>query len=498
MTAYAELEGRFKRILVLREAGGILQWDTATMMPKGGAGVRSEQITALQLTGHELITDPRVPDLLGEADAAASGLDAWQRANLREMRRAWIHASALDGPLVEALTRARLACEMTWREARPASDFARVAPQFKALLARVREVADAKAARLGCTPYEALLDEYEPGFRTARIDALFDELAGMLPDILARVLARQQAAPAPIAPTGPFPVPAQRALCERLMRQLGFDFDSGRLDVSLHPFCGGVPEDVRITTRFDEADFARSIMGVLHETGHALYEKGLPAAWRHQPVGEARGMALHESQSLMVEMLACRGGAFMEFAAPLMREAFGGSGPAWQAANLHRLAIRVAPGFIRVDADEVTYPAHVILRYRLERDMIAGRIAVEDLPAAWNAGMQALLGITPPDDARGCLQDIHWYDGGWGYFPTYTLGALCAAQLFDTALRAVPDIPDAMRRGDFTPLLGWLRANVHGKGSLLMTEELIREATGQPLGTAAFRTHIERRYLDNE
>jgi carboxypeptidase Taq len=234
---------------------------------------------------------------------------------------------------------------------------------------------------------------------------------------------------------------------------------------------------------------------VLHETGHALYEKGLPHAWRHQPVGEARGMAVHESQSLLVEMLACRGRAFLDYAAPLMREAFNGQGPAWAPDNLHRLAIRVAPGFIRVDADEITYPMHVILRYRLERDMIAGRLAVDDLPAAWNAGMQELLGITPPDDTRGCLQDIHWYDGAWGYFPTYTLGALCAAQLFDTALAAVPNIPDAIRRGDFSPLLGWLRAHVHSKGSLLMTEELIQQATGKPLGTEAFRRHLERRYL---
>ena len=491
---YAEIERRFKRIHALREAGGMLHWDTAVLMPKGGAGARGEQLAALQLTCHELMVDPRIPDLLEDADAE-SGLDAWQRANVREMRRAWVHASALDGALVEALSRARLACEMTWREARPANDFARIVPQLDELLARVREAAQAKAARLDCAPYEALLDEYEPGFSTARIDALFEELAQTLPDILARALARQQSAPPPVSPEGPFPVAAQRALCERLMRQLGFDFDAGRLDVSLHPFCGGLPEDIRITTRFDEADFARSLMGVLHETGHALYEKGLPPAWRHQPVGEARGMALHESQSLLVEMLACRSRAFFEFAAPLMRDAFGGAGPAWDAGNLHRLATRVAPGLIRVDADEVTYPAHVILRYRLERDLIAGRLAIADLPEAWNAGMRELLGIAPPDDARGCLQDIHWYDGAWGYFPTYTLGALAAAQLFEAALAARPEIPEAIARGDFAPLMGWLQPNVHAKGSLLASEDLIREATGRPLGADAFRRHLERRYL---
>jgi carboxypeptidase Taq len=491
---YPELERRFKRISALREAGGMLQWDTAVLMPKGGAGVRGEQLAALQLTCHELLVDPRILELLDRAESEST-LDDWQRANLREMRRAWIHASALDGPLVEALTRARLACEMTWREARPENDFARVVPKLEELLARVRDTADAKAVRLGVPPYQALLDEYEPGFSTARIDALFEELAQILPGILARVLTRQKSAPPPAVPEGPFPVEAQRALCERLMRQLGFDFESGRLDVSLHPFCGGVPEDIRITTRFDESDFARSLMGVLHETGHALYEKGLPVAWRHQPVGEARGMALHESQSLLVEMLACRSREFLGFAAPLMREAFGGVGEAWSAGNLHRLAIRVEPGLIRVDADEVTYPAHVILRYRLERDLIARRLAVSDLPQAWNAGMQELLGIVPPDDRNGCMQDIHWYDGAWGYFPTYTLGALAAAQLFEAALSQRADIMIAIGEGNFAPLLGWLRSNVHGKGSLLTTEALIEAATGHPLGTEAFQRHLTRRYL---
>ena len=251
------------------------------------------------------------------------------------------------------------------------------------------------------------------------------------------------------------------------MERLGFDFHHGRLDVSLHPFCGGTPDDVRITTRYDEADFRSALMGVMHETGHALYERGLPAAWRGLPVGDARGMMLHESQSLLIEMQVCRSRAFLAFAAPLLREAFGGDGPAWRADNLYRYYTRVEPGFIRVEADEVTYPAHVILRYDLERAMIAGDLDPADLPGAWNDGMRKLLGITPPNDRLGCLQDIHWYDGAWGYFPTYTLGAMAAAQIFQAAVAAEPAIPDGIARGEFAPLVGWLRANVHGKGSLL-------------------------------
>lgn len=279
------------------------------------------------------------------------------------------------------------------------------------------------------------------------------------------------------------------------MERLGFDFNHGRLDVSLHPFCGGTSDDVRITTRYDEADFTSALMGVLHETGHALYERGLPKNWRGQPVGQARGMAVHESQSLLVEMQVCRSREFLAFAAPIMRNVLVGRGPAWDVDNLSRLYTRVEPGFIRVDADEVTYPAHVILRYKLERTMIAGDMEPADLPAAWNEGMQRLLGLTPPDDRLGCLQDIHWYDGAWGYFPTYTLGAMTAAQFFDAAVRADPDIKTGIASGNFLPLIGWLRDNIHGKGSLLSSQDLLVAATGSPLDPEIFKTHLKQRYL---
>ncbi len=310
------------------------------------------------------------------------------------------------------------------------------------------------------------------------------------------MLERQRARPAPLPLDGPFDVAAQRALGVKLMAALGFEFAHGRLDVSHHPFCGGTPDDVRITTRFDPADFTSSLMAVLHETGHALYERGLPAAWRHQPVGGARGMSLHESQSLLIEMQACRSRAFAEFAAPLARAAFGGAGPAWDADNLHRLSTRVVPGLIRVDADEVTYPAHVILRYRLERALLAGELDLADLPGAWRDGMRSLLGIAPDDDKDGCLQDIHWPSGAWGYFPTYTLGAMTAAQLFAAARTQLPGLIKDLARGDFSQLLGWLRANVHGHGSRYSAAELLTRATGAPLGVAAFKRHLEARYLD--
>jgi carboxypeptidase Taq len=496
-TPYRSIEGRFTRLATIHDALGILDWDSQTMMPAGAADGRAAQIATLRVLAHELLTAPELAGALAAAEAEPD-LSPWQRANLREMRHAWVHANAVPADLVEASSRAASACEMIWRTARPASDYRALLPALTEVLTLQREIGAAKAAVLGCSPYEALLDAYEPGARTATLDPLFDSLAAFLPDFLPRVLERQASLPPPRALGGPFPLAAQRALGERLMRVVGFDFNRGRVDVSLHPFCGGATNDVRLTTRYEDGDFTVSLMGILHETGHALYEQGRPAAWLTQPVGAARGMAVHESQSLIIEMQAARSRPFLDFLAPLLRETFGGNGPAWDAENLWRHYTRVEPGFIRVNADEVTYPAHVILRYRLERAMISGDLALTDLPAAWNDGLRALLGITPPDDRRGCLQDIHWPSGGWGYFPTYTLGAAIAAQLFDAASRADPGVLPGLGRGDFVPLVAWLRTHVHAKGSLLGTDDLLTAATGRPLDAALYRRHLEHRYLDGE
>jgi carboxypeptidase Taq len=491
--AYARLEQIFTRLTLLEQALGVLHWDMSTMMPPGGAESRGEQLATLKALAHELLTAPEVKPLLDAAEGET--LDDWQRANLGEMRRDWVHAALVPSRLVEELSRAASACEMVWRKARPADDFAAVAAPLAELLRLTRDMAEIKSQALGVSAYDALLDQYEPGGRAADIDAVFDDLGDFLPGFLGQVLAKQ--APAPEGPRGPFPIDRQKALGLRMMAVLGFDFDHGRLDVSQHPFCGGTPDDVRITTRYDEDAFIKSLMGVLHETGHALYERGLPAAWRTQPVGRARGMSLHESQSLLMEMQACRSREFLCFAAPVIAETFDVVGqPGWDAEALHAQSVRVTPDFIRVDADEVTYPAHVILRYRLEKALVAGEMQVADIPAAWNEGMQSLLGIRPPDDRRGCLQDIHWYDGAFGYFPTYTLGAMTAAQLFDAASRAVPDVLAAIGRGDFRPLLGWLREAVHGQASRYSTNELLTAATGRPLDPAVFKAHLRRRYLD--
>lgn len=495
--AYGALKDRFHRLSALYGAQAVLHWDRATMMPDGGARARAEQQATLSLIAHETLTSPEVSDLLASAAETAAELGDWDRANLAEMRRVHAHATATPADLVTRLSRQKSSTEMLWRKARAANDYASLAPALDTLIALIREQAAAKADAFGLDPYDALLDGFDPGRRAAEIDTLFAELAGFLPGLLQEVMEKQKSGPAALPVEGPFPLPLQEKLGREVMALMGFDFAHGRLDVSHHPFTGGVPEDSRITTRYNEGDFTESLMAVIHETGHSLYERGLPEEWRGQPVGRARGMTIHESQSLLFEMQAGRTAPFIAFLAPRLKSLFGGEGPAWEPDNLLRHYRRVRPGLIRVQADEVTYPLHVMLRYRLERAMIAGTLRAADLPAAWNEGMKSLLGIVPPDDADGCMQDIHWPSGSFGYFPTYTLGALAAAQLFAAAKRANAGLEEALGRGDFSPLVTWVRANVHGQGSRMTPDEIVAGATGEALGTSAFRRHIEARYLSN-
>lgn len=491
--AYDRLSARFARLAALEEAAAILHWDAAAMMPEGGAAARAEQLATLAGLSHELLTAPEVAADLATAEAHGE----WAEANLRLMRRAHARAACLPRALVERAARANSACEKLWRRAKAAADFALVAPALAEVLACQREIAARLSDALGLAPYDALLDGYQPGVTAAEIEPVFAAYVAFLRDALPRAEAIQAAAPPPLPLPGPFPVAVQRALCRELAERAGLEPQHFRLDESLHPFCGGTPTDVRITTFYDEADVAKAVLGVLHESGHALYERGLPAAWARQPVGQAAGMAVHESQSLIIEMQACRSDAFLSWLGRRLHQAFGGDPAAYTPQNLARIWRRVARGFIRVDADELTYPAHVILRFRLERAMIEGTLDVPALPAAWNEGMRDLLGITPPDDAKGCLQDIHWHDGAFGYFPCYTLGAMAAAQLMAAARAATPGLDQALAEGNLAPLVAWLRRNVHSHGARLGLQDLLRAATGKPLDPADFLAHLTRRYLSD-
>ena len=491
-TEYERLAERFSRIAIIGECSAMLGWDASAIMPPGGGAARGDQLAVLAGLIHGHLISSEMGDDLAKA---ATPSDPWQAANLDLMRHTYLRATALPSDLVEAQARANSACEKVWRHARAASDFSQVRPYLQEVVRLVRETASALSPVLGLSPYDSLMDGYQRGVRSADVAPVFAAYEIFLERALPEAERLQAAKPAPLRPQGPFPIAAQEVLCRRLSERLGLDFTHARLDRSAHPFSGGTPTDVRITTRYVESDFTQSVLAVVHETGHALYERGLPAAYARQPVGEAAGMAAHESQSLIVEMQACRSDLFLSWLGPELHAVFGGDPAPYGATNLGRLWRRVERGFIRVDADEMTYPAHVILRFRLEQALIGGDLAVADLPGAWNDGFKALLGIVPPDDARGCLQDIHWYDGALGYFPSYTLGAMAAAQLMATARQSVPGLDDGLARGDLSPLLGWLRTHVHGQGSLLGFNDLLRAATGKPLDPSDFEAHLTARYL---
>ena len=489
--SYRELHRQFARIGDLRHAQAMLSWDEAVMMPSGGGPARAESMATLAGVVHNMVSDARIGEW---ADAAMdeAGLDAWQRANAREIQRAWRRARALPEELVVEFSRATAHCEQAWRVRRAENDWNAMVEPLSRVVELNRRRAECLGSALGMEPYDALMDGHEPGMRRSVIDPIFDALKSALPSAIDAALDAQRE---PLPMPGPFTDAQQAALGRNLMRRLGFDFDRGRLDTSHHPFCGGTPDDTRITTRYNADDFLESMFAVLHETGHAMYEQGLPVDWRRQPVGSSGGMALHESQSLFMEMQVCRSPEFLRFAAPIVRESLGGgdNDPAWSAENLHRAATRVSRGFIRVDADEVTYPLHIILRYELEQDLIDGAMRVTDIPEAWDAKMTEYLGLTTAgNDRDGCMQDVHWFTGLIGYFPTYTLGALTAAQLFAAALRA--GVADGIGQGEFGPLVAWLRSHVHAHASAKTSMEIIREATGAPLGTDAFLGHVARRY----
>lgn len=495
LSPYQQLEQEFRRLHAFRGAASILRWDAAVMMPRGSSDLRGEQLAALETECHSLVTSPRVSRLLDRADANAQGLEDWQLANLREMRRERDHAIATPQSLVSRLAKATARAEIKWIEARQKSEFSLFAPHLEEVVNLLRDKAALLGKALNLDPYDALADEFSPGLHSAEIDGIFTTLGRRLPGLIHEAIELQQKKP-PLEITGRFTASKQRQLALELMKMLGFPFDKGRLDDSEHPFTGGIPGDIRITTRFNPNEPLSGLMGILHESGHAMYDVGLPEAWRGQPVGRDRGMAMQESQSLLLEMVICRNRPFLRYLKPLLEKAFGVSGPEWEVENLYRLLIRVRRSLIRVDADEVTYPVHIMLRYELENEILNGELKVKDLPEAWNARMEDRLGVRPTNDAEGCLQDVHWAVGSFGYFPSYAIGAVIAGQLYEALRNDRPGLDEEIAAGHFGGLFEWLRQNVHSLGASLSTPELIQNATGRPLSASAWLRYIEAKYLE--
>lgn len=488
---YSRLIGRVKEIQILRAVEALLDWDQETYMPAGAAEDRANQIALIAGAAHEKLTSDELGELLRDLETADFGGDYAAAANVREVRRDFERATKLPKTLVEKIARATTLAKGVWAQARAAARFSQFAPHLQELLDLKRQVADLVGWQ--AEPYDALMDEFEPGARTVHVADVFDSVKAELVPLVAAIRAAPRKPDTSIR-TRPCPRVAQEALNRKFMEALGFDFKFGRLDVSTHPFCTNLsPRDVRMTTRYDERYMPMSLFGVLHETGHSLYEQGFEIAHIGTPMAQSISLGIHESQSRLWENQVGRGRPFWKCFFPDLQAAF----PSLADVTLDDWVFvinAVEPSFIRVEADEVTYNLHIMLRFDLERRLIRGELAVKDVPAAWNAGMKALLGITPPSDAQGCLQDIHWSLGTFGYFPTYALGNLYAAQFFEAARAALPDLDALIERGALRPLLEWLRTNIHKHGKRYRANELVRSVTGRDLSPEPFVRYLHEKY----
>ncbi|ENQ8617102.1 carboxypeptidase M32 [Vibrio fluvialis] len=493
MSAYNKLVSHYNKISNFNHLSAIAGWDQATMMPSGGHESRSKAMAELSLHIHKLSTSPDLGELFDKA--SSEELTTVEQASLREMKRSWEMSTVIPEDLVEAKSLAGSNCEHAWRTQRSNNDWEGFCKNFQSVVTLSKEEAQIRAQKTGLTPYDSMLDIYEPGVNTEQLNNVFGDIKTWLPQLTKDVQEKQNSENF-IAPTEHFSTNEQKALGLEVMKLLGFDFNHGRLDISMHPFCGGVPQDTRITTRYDESDFVQSLMGIVHETGHARYEQALPAKFSGLPVGQARSMGIHESQSLFFEMQLGRNEEFINNLSILTKKHFPNNNPiVFEASNLQKIYTRVNAGYIRVDADELTYPAHVILRYEIERDLINGKISFKDIPELWNQKMLEYIGLSTQGNYKdGCMQDIHWCDGSFGYFPSYTLGAMYAAQFMATIKKAI-DVDDVLRSGDLTSIFSWLSDNIWSKGSLLSTDELVKNATGETLNPKHFKEHLRSRYL---
>ena len=492
--AYAELERKIAEIKALDYMMDLSNWDESTNMKPASAPNRAEMVATTAGLRQRLIADEAFGELLevaGEGD-----LSEMQAANVRVAERTRKQAIAIPEDLLKESKRVQSECQTAWERNRPLNDWVNTLPYLEAVIRVANETSQCLADAFQLSPYDALMSQYETGSRQNDIDPVFDEIKSFLLREVP-IVESTQVAPIPIDES--FSDADQLKLAEFSMRELGFDFDRGRLDQSAHPFSCGSANDARLTTRLSENDFTHSLFAVFHETGHARYTQNQPTKWIMQFVGEPTGMAVHESQSLFMEMQICRSDGFLEYIHPMIRLLLrrDASDAAWSLENFKRTVRHVERDLIRVYADEMTYPFHIFLRYSIEKQMCNGDLKVRDLPDAWNEGMMDLLGLDTRDNfENGCMQDIHWYAGLFGYFPCYLLGAIFAAQLYQACVRKIGDPTESVRQGDFSAISAWLAEHIHSKGSLLEGQTLIRSVTGEELSATSYLSHLKRRYVN--
>ena len=491
MNTYDELLERLKDIDLVNQIGGLLGWDQEVLMPPKAAKLRAEQLSWISRTGHEKLTDSRIGELL-EILEQDDNLNEIQKGNIRLARDSYNKATKLPTDFVAEMAMHKSKSQISWTEARAKNDFS----IFRDDLAKMVEMSRQKADYLGFKEvrYDALLDLYESGLTVSKVDPLFAGLRENVAPLVKQVIENGKKPEMSWVHENNWSKEGQEKLSQSISESIGFDFKAGRRDASTHPFCGGPnPDDVRWTTRYDESDPFGSLYGSLHETGHGLYEQGRPRNLDFQPAGSANGLGVHESQSRLWENQVGRSKEFCEWALPMWKKYFPEQMKNISTDELWRSVNFVEPSLIRVEADEATYNLHIMIRYEIEKKLIAGEIEVDDLPDVWDDMYEEYLGIRAPNRTLGVLQDIHWSFGAFGYFPTYTLGNLYSAQLLTAAKKDLPDYDEDIRTGNFTPLLEWMRRNVHSRGSIITPAELVEEATGRPPSPNDFVEYLKQK-----
>lgn len=492
--AYAELVRRAREQTLLASCAALLTWDEETYMPRGGVANRAEQLAFLAGLQHQQATEPRVGELLTAAEGSAVVADpeAPAAVNVREWRRGYDRLTRLPQALVEEIARTAAFAQQEWAAARQDSDFRRFEPWLTRIVDLKRREAECLAANSPI--YDALLDEYEPGTKSEDMARLFEALQRELAPLI-EAMAAARCRPHVALLRREYPIERQRLFVEEVATRVGFDFERGRLDTATHPFFIGIgPGDCRITTRYQALDFSQALFTILHEVGHALYEQGLDPEHHGMPLGEAPSLGVHEAQARLWENAVGHSQAFWEHFFPRARQLFHEALRDVTLPEFHSAVNHVEPSLMRARADEVTYNLHILVRFELERAFISGELKASDLPLAWNEAYRRYLGIEPANDAEGCLQDGHWASGLFGYFPTYTLGNLVAAQLFARASEDLGEPSEPFARGDFTGLLGWLREKVYRQGHRYPAGQLIERVTGSPLGYRPFVQGLWRKY----
>jgi carboxypeptidase Taq len=496
--AYSELRALLREAGTLASIGSLLGWDQETYMPPAASAHRGNQAALIARTVHEKITSKRMGDLIAACEADPSLRDDPEAsANLREVRRDYDLATKLPTDLVAEIARVGSLSQEAWKGARARSEYALFVPLLTELVGLIRRKAQCLGSPKGGNGapgelYDALLDEFEPGMTAARVEAIFTPLRSRLSPFIAEI-ARSKYVPDRTVLELEVPPARQDEFARVVLKAMHFDLRAGRLDLTTHPFCSGIaPGDTRLTFRYSKEGFLEPLYGVMHEAGHGLYEQGLPKAEHFgEPLGQSISLGIHESQSRMWENFVGRSRAFWEWAFPHAREVFGPVMDQFDADSMYRAANIVSPSFIRVEADETTYNLHIMLRFQIERAIISGQLAIKDIPGEWNRLFEEYMGLKVPDDRHGCLQDVHWSFGAFGYFPTYTLGNLYAGQLWETINSQITGLDSQFARGEFGTLKAWLNENIHQHGKRFRAEELCRRITGKPLSADGLLRYLE-------